>query len=272
MTSIAIIIPSRHRPESLKAVLRALQATESGAHNVTYAVSFCRDDLATEAAAFSVEGVKAFQRPADCTPGAALNNVVSRLPLHDIYTGFCDDVFPLTWQWDVAMDAAYRAPMVCWCWQEATDPHNASYVASSGRVLKAIGDLCPEYFPYWFNDIWLAEIHHMAFGFRPAQIEGLRLVGKRGTTQGFRDFLFWCRVFTATRHERIRAAIKLAAEYGSTPPDMRKALEICHFFDQDFRGKADRFTRRFGGDDEPEPFYVLAKQRAERLLAKADAA
>ena len=270
--SIALIIPSRRRPESLKAVLRALQATASGEHDVTYAVSFCRDDLATEKAAFSVPRVKAFQRPKDCTPGAAFNNVVRRLPLHDIYTGFCDDVFPLTWRWDEYLAHALRHPMVCFCWQEMTDPRNASYIASSGRVLKAIGDLCPEYFPYWFVDLWLAEIHHLAFGFRPAIVDGLQLVGARGKTQGFRDFIFWCRLFTFTRPERIRLAVKLAAEYTAQPPDMRSALEICHFFDQDFRGKAERFTAQFGSDAESEPYYILAKQRAEAMLAEQAAA
>ena len=93
-----------------------------------------------------------------------------------------------------------------------------------------------------------------------------------GKTQGFRDFIFWCRLFTFTRPERIRLAIKLAAEYTAQPPDMRNALEICHFFDQDFRGKAERFTAQFGSDAEPEPYYILAKQRAEAMLAEQAAA
>lgn len=269
MTTIAVIIPSRKRPEGLKAVLRALQATASGAHDVTYAVSFERDDLATEAAALSVDGVKAFQRPLDCTPGAAFNNAVNRLPPQDVYTGFGDDVFPLTHYWDAALAHAVNMPLICFCWQEATDPFNASYIASSGRILRAIGNLCPEYFPYWFCDLWLAEIHHMAFGHRPGLVEGLRLCGNnRPRTQGFRDFPFWCRVFTATRGERIRLAVKLAAEYGSTPPDLPRTLEICRAFDADFLTKAERFSKQFGDTNDPAPYYIKAKARAEAMLAE----
>lgn len=272
MTSIAVIIPSRRRPESLKAVLRVLQATASGEHDITYAVSFERDDLATEAAAFSVPGVRALQRPLDCTPGAAINNAIDRIPQADIYTGLCDDIFPLTWHWDILMDKALRKPIIAWCWEEAADPMNASYICVSGRVRRAIGALCPEYFPYWFNDLWFAEIHHMAFGFRPPLLGGLKLGGQRGKTHGLRDFIFWCQVFTATRPERIALAVKLAAEYGSAPPELQKTLQICHFFDQDFRGKSERFERRFGDDDPAAPYYVLAKQRAETMLTMAEAA
>lgn len=272
MTGIAVIIPSRKRAESLKAVLRALQAMASGLHDITYAVSFERDDLATEAAAFSVPHVRAFQRPEHCTPGAAYNNAVGRLPLHDIYTGFSDDVFPLTWKWDDLMVTALRQPCVAWCWQEMTDPRNASYIAVSGRVRKAIPDLCTEYFPYWFNDLWFAEIHHMAFGFRPPLLHGLMLCGQRGTTQGFRDFGFWCRFFAHTRHERIRAAVRLAAEYGTQPADLRAALEVCRAFDADFASKAERFEGRFADTQPPEAYYLKAKARAEAMLPQINVA
>jgi len=269
MTRIAVIIPSRKRPESLKAVLRALQASASGIHAIHYAVSFCRDDLATEAAACSVPFVSTFQRPADCTPGAAFNHAVRKMPPADVYTGFCDDVFPLTYKWDEHLAHALRHPLVCFCWQEVTDPLNASYIASAGRVVKAIGDLCPEYFPYWFSDLWLAEIHHLAFGFRPSLVDGLQLVGKRGTTQGFRDFTFWCRVFAHTRPERLRAAVKLAAEYGSVPPDVRGTMEVCRAFDADFQSKAPLFETRFADPKVPELYYQKAKARAEAMLTNA---
>lgn len=273
MTSIAVILPSRHRPDSLAAVLRALQATASTLHDITYAVSFERDDLQTMGAAFSVPGVKAFQRPKDCVPGAAFNHVVNRLPPHDIYTGFGDDVFPLTLAWDCGLVAGYEKGFASWCWQEVTDPVNASYIASNARTVKALGALCPEYFPYWFCDVWLAEIHEFAFGHRPHIIAGLAMgASNRGTTQGFRDFPFWCRVFTNTRGERIRLAVQLAAEYGVTPPDIPKAIATCHLFDQNFAGKAERFTRKYADDDEPAPYYALAKQRAEAMLAKSEAA
>ena len=268
---IAVVIPSRRRPESLKAVLRALQATASGDHAIHYAVSFCRDDLATEAAACSVPFVSTFQRPIDCTPGAAFNDAVRKMPLADIYTGFADDVFPLTWGWDDYLHQALHHPMVAFCWQEATDPLNTSYGAVAGRALRALGKPCPEYFPYWFNDLWLAEIHHMAFGFRPSLVDGLKLGGKRGTTQGFRDFPFWCQVFTHTRGERIRLAVKLAAEYGATPPDLREALDVCRSFDADFLTKNERFSRRFADLGEPEAYYVKAKARAEGMLEKLTA-
>lgn len=262
---IACIIPSRHRARSLEAVLRALQALESGEHTVEYVVSYCRHDEQTQWAA-EATGALAIMRPDDCTPGAAFNDAARAVDA-DVYTGFCDDVFPLTHRWDDYLARALAHPLVCFCWQEATDPLNASYIASSARVLKAIGDLCPEYFPYWFSDVWLAEIHHMAFGFRPGLVEGLRLAGKRGTTQGFRDFPFWCQVFTHTRPERIRLAVKLAAEYGSTPPDLRGALEACVAFDADFLSKAERF-QRFADPKGPEPYYLKAKANAEALLAE----
>lgn len=235
-----------------------------------YIVSYCDDE--TRAAALDVPDVMTIQRPADCTPGAAFNHAATYAPGADIYFGFCDDVFPLTWEWDHYLALALQKPLICFCWQEMTDPANCSYIASSGRVLKALGDLCPEYFPFWFTDLWLAEIHHMAFGFRPPLVDGLRLAGKRGTTQGFRDFEFWCRLFAFTRPERIRLAHRLAAEYGTTPKDMPAALAVCRAFDADFLSKTERFSKRFADDQKPELFYVLAKKRAEAMMAQSDAA
>jgi len=266
MTRILVVIPSRHRARSLEAVLRALQATESGENEVAYVVSYCRHDEQTQWAA-EAAGATAIMRPDDCTPGAAFNHAVRCSSSADIYTGFCDDVFPLTWRWDEYLAHALAHPLVCFCWQEATDPVNASYIASSARVLHALGDLCPEYFPYWFTDLWLAEIHHMAFGARPDLVDGLRLVGKRGTTQGFRDFPLWCRVFTETRPERMRLAVRMAAEYGATPPNMPEVLAICKAFDADFLSKTERFTARFADPKPVESYYLKAKTKAERLLS-----
>jgi hypothetical protein len=266
--NIAVVIPSRNRPDGLAAALRALMATESSKHEVMYAVSYCRGDAATMVAAEDA-GAYAIMRPDDCTPGAAYNHAAAQCGDVDLYSGFGDDIFPLTWGWDDYLARALCHPMVCFCWQEVTDPMNASYCAASARAVRAIGQPCTEYFPYWFTDLWLAEIHHMAFGFRPPLVEGLQLGGKRGTTQGFRDFEFWCRFFAHTRYERIRAAVRLAAEYGSTPRDLVGALAICRMFDADFLTKNERFSNRFADTSAPEPYYVKAKERAEAMLAQS---
>jgi len=263
---IGVIIPSRKRARSLEAVLRALMATQSAEHEIQYLVSYCRHDEHTLWVAEHLK-VEAIMRPDDCTPGAAINHAIAHLDA-DVYVGLNDDVFPLTWHWDTLIARGVNHPMPIFCWQEVSDPLNCSYLICTARALRAIGQPCTEYFPYWFCDLWLAEIHHIAFGFRPPQIEGLRLGGKRGTTQGFRDFQFWCRFFTYTRPERIRAAIKLAAEYGTVPPNLKVVLQICRMFDADFLTKNERFSSRFADTAAPEPYYVKAKERAEAMLGQ----
>lgn len=266
---VAVIIPSRGRHDGLAAVLRCLQALESTQHEIQYVVSYCEDEPHTRWVAEDA-GALAIQRPADCTPGAAFNHACAYAKA-DVYTGFCDDVFPLTSGWDHYLALAIeQKDLACFCWEEVNDPYNISYIASSVRVQKAIGDLCPEYFPFWFNDLWLAEIHALAFGHFPKRIDGLKLCNnKRGKTRGMRDYPFWCDVFVATRGERVVAAGKLAAEYAVKPVTLSDAMPVFTQLDNDRIKSAGWLTERYEDKAEPEPYYTLAKERAFNLLREA---
>lgn len=265
---IAVIVPSRHRPQSLQASIIAMDALASGRNEIAFTVSYCRDDEQTRQAVFKLPArinAKVHCRTDHCVPGQAFNEAVAATSA-DAYVGWCDDVFPLTQGWDLLVSGAMQR-LSSACWIEANDRENTSYIFSQARVVKALGQLCPEYFPFWFTDMWLAEIHHFAFGHRPYRVDGLFLGGRRGETQGHHECVFWARLFAHTRPERIALAHKLAREFGKLMPDGGPILRMCQAWDADFQSKCAGFDARFGERQKPEAFYERAKAKAIAMMA-----
>ena len=266
---IAVVIPSRGNAQRLQGVIHALHGTASRMHTIFYVVSYCREDPETRKAVLALPAaaaVKAHMRTDHCTPGQAFNEAAAVVDA-DVYMGWCDDVFPLTWCWDTYVAAAAEQLPAAY-WIEAADPQNTSYGFATAKVLAALGKLQPEYFPFWFVDIWFAEVNHFAFGRRPPLISNLILGGQRGKTQGHRETLFWAQFFAYTRPERMALGGRLAAAYDLLPPDPRQALEACSYWDADFQSKCANHDARFNEDRAPEPYYEIAKAKALAMLAE----
>jgi hypothetical protein len=270
IVKICAVIPSRRRPQQLAASLQAFHATESQQHEVAYVVSYCHDDPETRMTVLNLPvsmNIRVHRRTDHCVPGQAFNEAAEMVEA-DAYLGLCDDIFPLTMGWDHYIIEGLKQYGPCACWIEATDRNNTSYIFSDAKVLKAIGKLCPEYFPFWFCDVWLAEICHFAFGQRPSLINGLMLGGRRGRTQGHHELGFWLQVFAATRIERIELASKLAAAWPfHVGGNVHDTMDICKAWDADMLSRVPIMDDRFNEQREPEPYYVLAKQRALAMLA-----
>lgn len=266
---IGVIIPSRRHPKRLQAVIQALHATRSGQNEVVYTVSYCSDDRETREAVFSLPAeinAKPVPRTDHCTPGQAFNEAWAATPGLDAVMGWCDDVFPLSWCWDIYVAAALK-DLPAACWIEAGDAVNTSYIFARQSVVKAIGNPCPTLYPYWFNDLHFAEVFHFAFGERPRRVSNLICGGQRGETQGHHECLFWAQVFEHTRPERIEMGAKLAASMCLMPPPVEPILQVCRLWDIDFQSKAEAHDKRFGDQRHKEAFYERAKARAIAMLA-----
>jgi hypothetical protein len=166
--------------------------------------------------------------------------------------------------------AATKAGLHMGCWIEAGDPQNTSYMFITSAMKAALGGtILPEYFPYWFSDIWLAEVHHFAFGTRPPLINGLALGGRRGQTRGLRDLRMWMDLFTQTRVERIALAGKVAKAFpDKAGGDPKETMRLCQAWDADMRTKVAHFSKRFGDTKPAEAYYERARERALSMLNK----
>ena len=272
---IAVIMPTKGRPAGMAASLRAFWAAQSDRHQVQYVVSYCGDDEATFAEALRLPpdmDALIQRRPDHCTPGGAINAAVAAVQA-DAYVGVGDDVFPMTPGWDQWIAAALEQAGPIASWTETTDQANNSYLFASSRFVNALGSpLLPDYFPYWFIDMWLAEICHFAFGNRPPIIQGLYIGGRRGKTTGMRELPLWLDLFTATRPERMELARKLVAEFPERAGgDLQEILRIYAAWDADIRHKERGFEEKFSDAREPELYYKLARERAIAILGKAAA-
>lgn len=276
---IAVIIPSRGRPLSLKAVMVALQALSSGKHRISYTVLADRDDPDT---AWYIEDVRdTIEGTKDAPTGDTLTiiqdenrlinireNEIAPTLRADAYMPWADDLFPMAQNWDeIIAYAIEQANVPAFSWQEANDPTNHTAIVISKVWYEATGRLFPDYFPFWFADTWMKEVFQFAFGAQMPIIEQLAFGGKRGTTGNMHDLGFWFRVFAETRDERIEDARKICKAMELSMPNTKEAEELFAKADMMQLRAVPRYELQFGaGTKPPTEFYREAKARAEKAF------
>lgn len=275
---ITVPMFSRNRPAGLLSVLTSLEALASGAHEIVYPLIVDDDDeLMLETLAYwESHGMMPPNAipligKRDKTLNARMNEACEQFNA-DAYYFAPDDGFPLAQHWDTIFQAAHQQGLPAWCWIEKNASGDATFICLSEKWRSALGRAFPEYFPYWFADTWIAEVHLLAFGKPIALINQLAMGGKRGTTQGMRELGFWFKFFAHTRGERIQEAERLARAYGFT---VKVKAERSHFIktlediDLAQQERIKEFGQRFGADlGEPSPVYIKAKAQAEEIMDK----
>lgn len=270
---ITVIIPSRGRPAGLLSVLTALDALSTGSHEITYALIVDADDDDTLIHANQWQNSKMLPRNTHVIVGERSAGLFKRINevcgafSAEVYCQINDDVYPLTQHWD-AMFQGLSEQLPAFAWQEKNDSANATYIAITERWRKAIGRMYPEYFPFWFVDTWLLEVHLLAFAKPIGVINQLQLGGKRGKTRNMRDLGFWFRMFVATRGERIEEAKTLAREFGFTLNMAERADKIAVLEENDARQFASvpEYEKLFQGEQAKDELYDAAKAAAEKWL------
>lgn len=277
--NIAVIIPSRSRPLSLKAVLIALHSLASCTNRISYTVLADKDDPDT---AWYIEDVREMlEGTKDAPTGNILTiiqdenrlinvreNEIAPTLRADAYMPWADDLFPMAQNWDsIIKYAIEQANVPAFSWQEANDPTNHTAIVISKVWYEATGRLFPDYFPFWFADTWMKEVFQFAFGAQMPIIEQLGFGGKRGATGNMHDLAFWFRVFAETRDERIEEARKICKAMGMSMPDHAEAEALFERGDMMQLRAVPRYEQAFGAGSKPQTdFYREAKSRAERLF------
>jgi hypothetical protein len=269
--NIAVLILSRGRPAGLVAAIQSLHATASGDHPVQYVVCGDDDDPTMEQAQELLGYIPVTWsiNPRPDALGRAWNLGAQAAGAWDLALFTGDDTVPCTWHWDARMAQSAGHSAGAFAWTEANDPENCTYWVTTRGWHDAVGAACPELFPYWFNDTWVAEQHLFAFEAPIPVDRGLVMGGRRGTTREMREVSFWFQVFAATRHMRIAEAARIARAYGREPPDPAPMLAWCRGWDEAQQASVPRYNTAFAADTvPPTPRYLRLRAQAERLLVR----
>lgn len=267
LMKILVLAISRGRPLDLSATLLGFKRLESGRHEIRYVVRFDEDDETLPSYYETLKGqdwVTAVLGPRPITLGEALNSVVRTFPEWDVLNIVPDDIHPLSPSWDhhIALAASRDH---AGSWRELADPANPTLPFITRHWYDRVGRAMPEWFPFWFSDVWIGETFAFAYD-KPITIyPELSWYGTRGRTTNMRDIEFWLEVWIKSRPERIAEAQKL---FGAYLPAEATALWTTHFEknDQWLRENVLRLQSILGDPRPPSEQYLQAKTKAEAFL------
>lgn len=260
---LTIILPSRGRSGYLRDTIAIMHGLASGKNEVTYAVGCDADDPATLATVWAMR-IEGYPVRAHCsvrlpTLGQIDNAVAAAFPA-DVYCALCDDVEVLTLGWDEAIHRAWAArPDGVWWWRCA-DNMTCAIVSEKWRA--AAGRIFTDYFPFWWDDIWLLQLWNYAAGERNLLVDA-RIRDRGPRTQRMRDLRFWANFFWSApmRQQRIDEAARIGAALGWAPVADIEAHQLQPNID--FAPEAIEAAQ--GERAPPTPEYLAAKRRAEFL-------
>ncbi len=263
---LSVLIPSRGRPFRLGDAIGIMSGLESVRHEVRYVVGCDSDDPETLAACHVLRlgnpriSHRCFVRRASL--GSMINQMIEENPA-DAYVCLPDDVAVLTRNWDEAIADAWLAkPDGVWWWRTlAVRP--ATYAIVSEKWRRAAGQVWTDYFPYWWDDMWLLQVWLMASNGPMLSIAAV-LDDQAQNTQRMRDLRFWSDFYTAMKDKRREQARKIASALGwpaASPDDTICDVSIP------FLKMADKIEANQGEKGPVTIEYLRAKKRATEMMA-----
>lgn len=269
--NITVIVPSRGRPLGLAGILSSLRMLESGAHKVTYAVACDEDDVDTIEMCKSLMDQLPLRWFAGSRPvslGGLVNEIALKVPA-DVYTAVCDDVLCVTMCWDAYIaEAVEKKPYGVFWWKNAL-PAEAFWAIVTEKWRAAAGGIFTDHYPFWYDDLCLVELWIMATNEDPQGLE-IFLADRPVKTMRLREVKFWRSLFTKTRAWRVKHGREIALKLGLPTP--RLSEEFARQW-TDILGEApDEHCERIqdiqGDPGPPDPSYLIARSRAEKILAQ----
>jgi hypothetical protein len=250
--------------------VQTMHRMASGKHQITYAIGCDADDPQTVAAcyvlALGTPQISIYCMERIGSLGEVANRLAAKHPA-DVYCSLCDDVEILTPGWDevIAKKLAAR-PDGVWWWEMPKGRQIATYAVVSDRWYRAAGYIFTDYFPFWWDDVWLLQLWNMASGENGAGV-GAFLSDIAIATHRLRDLHFWTKFYTSKRPERIAEAARIAKALGW--PERQVNGACLGDVRPAFWGEAADVERRQGDKSPPTPEYIRAKARAEAMMEKA---
>ena len=274
---INVLIPTRGRPLQLAAALYSMFFCSSDKHEVKFCVACDDDDEPTKLALRELRqshlpvSVRIGPRPD--TLGSVANDMAAHWPA-DVYQIFADDLMCITHGWDEILAQAVTQTPHGVFWMKSAKHQQSLVPAVTEQWRVAAGQIFTEYFPYWFDDLWLQESWIMATGENPIFLDTV-VVDRPSSTHRMRELEFWAKFYFAMRDER-REHARAIADVLNLPEKafaslMREAfskrMETYPPLNANDAAKVEASNKAETGP--PSESYVRVKERAENLMRKA---
>lgn len=285
---ITVIIPSRGRPEQLFATLRRMQKLQAvndkgqPIHSVVYVIGVDADDPETIGMGKllvtpSLRGGPICMRvfPRTSSLGQMVNQMALDVP-SDVYCSLCDDILVLTEGWDAKIAEAVEAKPDGVFWWRTDEKRAATYAIVTEKWRRASGRIFTDYFPFWWDDVWLLHVWMLAAEDAWHYVEA-ELEDRPQSTQRMRDLRFWGDFYLDRHDERVAEADRIRDALGWGPRTLSAAnftafaTRMCAL-SPEFFATAHEVEKRQGEKTPPTSEYLKAKERAEALMNERKAA
>uniref|UniRef100_UPI0026107577 hypothetical protein n=1 Tax=uncultured Bradyrhizobium sp. TaxID=199684 RepID=UPI0026107577 len=260
----------RGRHFRLWGAVGGLRELESGNHNVTYVVGADEDDPDTinVCELMKMDGRFAYGIFRRTGSLGAMDNTLARMVPGDAYCVLADDLAITAKDWDQKIADAWEAePKGVYWWKCKTNPPSLAPIVSHAWF-EAAGYLFTDYFPFWWDDLWLMELWLLAAEAPPIYVDAYM----RDTpvhTHRLRDLRFWSDFYQNRKPERIAEAKRIAAALGwkltGITEDLSKTIMAAP--NPAFLAQIPQIERQGDTGQPPTPEYLKAKARAESLMA-----
>ena len=263
MVRISVLVPSRNRIEGLARCIKSMDAKASGKHDVRYVIGIDGDDkptigmaLALRAEGFPVVPCVVERQP---TLGGLTNILAERCP-GDVYVAWGDDFRVKTDRWDdIIADAWVAQKDGVWWWR--CEPQVTLAIISE-KWRAAAGRIYTDYFPFWYDDIWLVELLRYTTGRLECNPVEAWIEDRASATHRMRDVRFWDDFYWSRRPERKAEAKRIAERLGWPPVEWRPELDVIRSSTFD----PDAMEARQGDRGPPTPEYLAALNRARAIV------
>lgn len=277
---IALLIPTRRRPDRLNRALCSIQGLAAHPDRVVAVVGVDDDDTETLDSRWpslpDLE-IRRIVGPRMLTLGHLWNKLARHGEDCHILAMSTDDVVMVDRGWDEAYRAAAASMPGGYGVAFPSDPLHpgmCTHPIVTRTMVGKLGYFVPPWFPFWFHDTWLEEIGAFMACRLPLEVRIGNPEGK-GLTQGMRDLPFWAHVMESLRFQRQNAAEEILCELYSGHPALLTSLRnnlrmLPAYFSARMSRlrdpeRAARMVSRLAGS-EPSPRYLEARRQAEQLL------
>lgn len=212
---LLIIMASRNNPTGLLATISSLIGLSSRKHDIIIKVGIDDDDTASLAYIpaikniySSVQFIIVERKP---TLGAIINELAKNENA-DVYIPLTDRMVVLTPDWDniIGHASMHFFNHVLW-W---TMPEGTIMPIITRKWYEAYEQIFTEYFPFWFDDTWLAEVNCFVHGTAGYALPVSMWRKPGGVTKRCHDMRFWMDYFIEKRAERLIQAQKVTEFFG----------------------------------------------------------
>lgn len=262
---ISVLIPSRGRPLQLVMAIVAMDQKASGDNDVRYVIGCDADDEATIAMSLELwqTGLPIVHRiaPRPSSLGGLVNKLAEKCPA-DVYCSLGDDVRVLTEGWDKVIAETWRKqPDGVWWWCATND---STFAIVSEKWRAAAGRIFTDYFPCWWDDLWLIEVQRYVLGGKGDRLP-IWLQDRARGTHNMRDLGEWELFFWSRRDERKAQARVITERLGLPPVASLEGLDMNR--NPDFDAAA--IEAKDGDKSPPPPEYVAAFTRMKAMMEAA---